>query len=627
MRTVLLVPALAVIAASCSAPSQPNGGGSTNGDKVAAISIAPPTIALQAGKTLQVTATPRDSAGNSLSGLATTWSSSDTNIAKISTTGILTARNEGSASLHVVIGGKSADAPVAVAKAPVASVSVSPSAPSVAIASTVQFTASTRDASGNALSGRTISWSSSNTAVATISAAGVAGGVAAGTVTITATSEGVSGQATLTVTTTAPPPPPPVATVTVSLGSSSVTAGQGTQATALLKDAGGNVLTGRTIAWSSSNTAVATVNATGAVTSLAAGTAKITATSEGKSGFATLTVTAPVVPVAAVTVSLGASSLTTGQTTQATAVTKDASGNVLTGRLITWSSSNTTVATVSSSGLVSALAGGTAQITATSESKSGSASLSVSAPTSGAIDTIFYDGFESGSLSLWQDGVNPAKHQVITDASTAHAGSKYLQITYPANDDGGWLTRFFMPGYDSLYVRYYVRFTPTWTGGTKLLLLRGSRTDNQWSSFGVAGQCPNGTDFFATNVVTEATGDPGPAMFYSYFPAMSREPDGVTCWGRFFGQGTTTYPDSSNTMSRGVWHLVEFWVKLNVPGNTDAVQRMWIDGVLKGEWTGLSFRTSSILQLNSLTLEASAYTTSQVRTLLVDDVLVTNTKP
>ena len=116
-------------------------------------------------------------------------------------------------------------------------------------------------------------------------------------------------------------------------------------------------------------------------------------------------------------------------------------------------------------------------------------------------------------------------------------------------------------------------------------------------------------------------------MFYSYFPAMSREPDGVTCWGRFFGQGTTSYPDSSNTMSRGVWHLVEFWVKLNVPGNTDAVQRMWIDGVLKGEWTGLSFMTSSILQLNSLTLEASAFTTSQVRTLLVDDVLVTNTKP
>lgn len=627
MRTMLLVASLAVMAASCSAPSQPDGGGSTNTNKVAAISITPPTIALQAGKTLQVTATPRDSAGNILNGLAPTWSTSDTNVAKISATGMLTARNEGGASVHVEIGGKSADAPVAIARAPVASVSVSPAAPSVAVANTIQFTASTRDASGNSLSGRTISWSSSNTAVATISAAGVAGGVTAGTATITATSEGVSGQTTLTVTTTAPPPPPPVATVTVSLGSSSVTTGQGTQATAILKDAGGNVLTGRAVSWSSSNTAVATVNASGAVASLAAGTAKITATSEGKSGFSTLTVTAPVVPVATVTVSLGAPSLTTGQTTLATAVTKDASGNVLTGRVVTWSSSNTSVATVSNTGLVSALAAGTAQITATSEGKSGSASITVAAPTTATIDTIFYDGFESGNLSLWQDGVNPAKHQVITDASTARVGSRYLQITYPANDDGGWLTRFFMPGYDSVYVRYYVRFTPTWTGSTKLLLLRGSRTDNQWSSFGVAGQCPNGTDFFATNIVTDPSGSPGPALFYSYFPAMSREPDGVTCWGRYSGQGTTTYPDSANTMSRGVWHTVEFWVKLNTPGNTDAVQRMWVDGVLKGEWTGLSFRSSAILQLNSVTLEASAFTTSQVRTLLVDDVLVTNAKP
>ena len=545
MRTVLLVAGLTVMATSCSAPSQPDGGGSTNTDKVAEISIAPPTIALQAGKTLQITATPRDSAGNALNGLATTWSSSDTNIAKISTTGMLTARSEGSASVHVEIGGKSADAPVGISKAPVASVSVSPSAPSVAVANTLQFTASTRDASGNVLSGRTISWSSSNTAVATISAAGVAGGVTVGTATITATSEGVSGQTILTVTTTAPPPPPPVATLTVSLGSSTVMTGQGTQATAVLKDAGGNVLTGRVITWSSSNTAVATVNASGAVTSLAAGTAKITATSEGKSGFASLTVSAPVVPVATVTVSLGASSLTTGQTTPATAVTKDASGNVLTGRVIAWSSSNTTVSTVSSTGLVSALAAGTAQITATSEGKSGSANLTVAASTAAAIDTIFYDGFESGNLALWQDGVNPTKHQVITDASTARVGSRYLQITYPANDDGGWLTRFFMPGYDSLYVRYYVRFTPTWTGSTKLLLLRGSRTDNQWSSFGVAGQCPSGTDFFATNIVTDPSGNPGPALFYSYFPAMSREPDGVTCWGRYSGQGTTTYSDSA----------------------------------------------------------------------------------
>src|SRR5205085_6751393 len=109
---------------------------------------------------------------------------------------------------------------------------------------------------------------------------------------------------------------------------------------------------------------------------------------EGKTGQALLTVT--VVPVASVAVSLNLSSLTTGQTTQAAAVTEDASGNVLTGRTVTWSSSNTAVATVSGAGVVTAAAQGTANIIATSEGKSGSAQLSLSAASTSA-DTLFRD--------------------------------------------------------------------------------------------------------------------------------------------------------------------------------------------------------------------------------------------
>ena len=260
-------------------------------------------------------------------------------------------------------------------------------------------------------------------------------------------------------------------------------------------------------------------------------------------------------------------------------------------------------------------------------------SATTSAPTDttqssvSTVDTVFYDGFESGSLALWQDGVDPTKHQVISDPTRAHGGSHYLQITYPAGGDGGSLTRFFMPGYDSVYVRYYVRFPADWTGTTKLLLLRGSRVDNQWSSFGIAGMCPTGTDFFTTNVITEGTGSPGQVRFYTYFPAMAREPDGITCWGRYSGQGTTDYPDSTAMMSLGVWHRVEFSVKLNTPNAADAVEHMWIDGILKGEWSGLSFRTSSILMLNAVTIEASAPAIPQARTLDVDDILVLTSKP
>jgi len=92
---------------------------------------------------------------------------------------------------------------------------------------------------------------------------------------------------------TPPSQPAPVATVSVSL-SSTLQVKQTAQATATLKDASGNVLSGQTVAWTSSNTSVATVSASGLVTAGAAGSATITATSGGKTGSAALTVTAAV---------------------------------------------------------------------------------------------------------------------------------------------------------------------------------------------------------------------------------------------------------------------------------------------------------------------------------------------
>src|SRR5258708_25012598 len=79
--------------------------------------------------------------------------------------------------------------------------------------------------------------------------------------------------------------------VTVSRGTASVAAGATQQLTATLKDSSGTTLTGRAITWASSAPAVATVNGSGLVTAVAAGTATITATSETKNGSAVITVT------------------------------------------------------------------------------------------------------------------------------------------------------------------------------------------------------------------------------------------------------------------------------------------------------------------------------------------------
>ncbi|HKN57268.1 MAG TPA: Ig-like domain-containing protein, partial [Gemmatimonadaceae bacterium] len=299
-------------------------------------------------------------------------------------------------------------------RTPVASVAVSvPS--TLLVGQTQRGTATPLDKSGSPLSNRTVTWGTSAAQVATVDNSGLIAAVAPGNALITAASEGVSSQANLIV---AEPSPAPVSTVSVSLAAGSLSPGQTTQASAIPRDANNNVLAGRSIAWTSSNTGVATVNASGVVSAVAVGSAQIIATSESKSGSATLTVAAPPpVPVASVSVTLAASSLTPGQTTQATATTRDASNNVLTGRAITWSSSNTGVATVSSSGLVTAIAVGSVQIVAACEGKSGAATLTVNNPTPIAVASV--------SVTLANSSLTPGLTTQAT-ATTRDANNNVL---------------------------------------------------------------------------------------------------------------------------------------------------------------------------------------------------------
>src|SRR2546426_561757 len=185
--------------------------------------------------------------------------------------------------------GKEATAPSGAGPVSVASVAVAPATATVPVGQTVQLTATTKDANGTVLTGRTVTWATSNAALATVSGTGVVTGVAAGgPVTVTATSEGQSGTAAISVI------PVPVASVTVAPATATVQVGQTVQLTATTKDANGNILTGRTVTWASNNTAVATVSGSGLVKGVASGgPVTITATSEGQSGTAAITVTSP----------------------------------------------------------------------------------------------------------------------------------------------------------------------------------------------------------------------------------------------------------------------------------------------------------------------------------------------
>ncbi len=338
---------------------------------VSAVSVAPTAATILVGATTQLQATTTDSLGNVLTGRTVTWASNNSAVT-VNGNGLATGAGTGSATITATSEGKSGTATVTVTNVPVATVTVAPTSANLQTAQTVQLTATARDASGNILSGRVITWSSSNASVASVNGSGLVTGAGAGSATITATSEGQSGTSSVTVTFV------PVASVTVNPGSASVQVGQTVQLTATPKDANGTALPGRVVTWSSANTAVATVNGTGLVQGAAAGSATITATSEGQSGTATVTVT--VAPVATVSVSPTSAYVQPGQTVQLTATTKDANGNTLTGRTVTWAGNNTAAATVSSSGLVTGVATGTAGIIATSEGKSGSAAIVVGTP-------------------------------------------------------------------------------------------------------------------------------------------------------------------------------------------------------------------------------------------------------
>src|SRR3989442_6004322 len=169
--------------------------------------VSPATVSVVVGLTVQLVATPKDANGTPLTGRVITWATSNALIAGITGSGLVTGVAAGAATLTATSEGQSGSATTSVANVPVASVVISPVTAVVLVGQAVQLTATLKDAAGNVLGGRVISWTSSSTAIATVSASGVATGAGAGAVTIRATSEGQSGTAAVTVTPRRPVPP------------------------------------------------------------------------------------------------------------------------------------------------------------------------------------------------------------------------------------------------------------------------------------------------------------------------------------------------------------------------------------------------------------------------------------
>lgn len=208
------------------------------------------------------------------------------------------------------------------------------------------------------------------------------------------------------------PPPAGVATVSVSPSSASLVPTQVTQFTATPADASGNPMSGQVVQWSSTAAAVASVDGTGQVTGLAVGSTTITATSGGRSGTATVTVAESFLPVDRVFISPSAVLVPVGTTITVPPTLRDVNQIDLTGRAVAWASADPSVASVSSTGAITGLIAGTTTVTATSEGKSGSATITVRPPAPGGRLVAVTAGFTTacGRTSVgfgycWGEGV------------------------------------------------------------------------------------------------------------------------------------------------------------------------------------------------------------------------------
>jgi len=248
---------------------------------------------------------------------------------------------------------------------------------------------------------------------------------------------------------------------------------------------------------------------------------------------------------------------------------------------------------------------------------------------------LFHDDFEAGEVGKKWDEVSirrlrnataqaPALVAETAAAIARGARSARASLHKDSHSDVSLVKRL-RPGLDELYMRHYVRYGPDYGyhahGGS------GFMADWGGGAFRGAGKAPDGDKFFWATLEPigrpdRGWGPPGALIFYAYWWKM--KPDGR---GNYWGNWFQPQPDQVPPLQ--TWTCIEWRVKANTPGQENGELDCWINGVKRGEFRNINWRSAESLQVNkvqlTLYLEPDGYERAGggvTRTVWYDDVVV-----
>ena len=335
---------------------------------VTSVTLNKANASLKVGETISLTATvkPDDATDKTV-----TWETSEASVATI-TDGVVTAIKLGSATITAKAGDKSAVCAITVIPTPVTSVTLNQPSASLKVGETVTLTATVKP---DDATDKTVTWTTSDASVATVDN-GMVIAKKVGSATITAKAGSISATCAITII------PTPVTSVTLDQTGATLKVGETITLTATVKP---DDATDKTVKWTSSNKYVASVDQNGRITANTGGTATITATSGSFSATCKVTV---IVPVENITLNMVSKTIKVNETILLIAVVSPSNA---TNQTIQWTSSDNSIASVSSDGLVKGLKEGFATITASADNQSATCAITVKRSTAGGNEGIGYD--------------------------------------------------------------------------------------------------------------------------------------------------------------------------------------------------------------------------------------------